>query len=280
MAYITYEQSDDSAFPTELFMFSSTAFAANYYYTSADEEISYNGNIYKPIELVRSSPEATREIGAALLELTVPRNTTLAKLWSAFVPARTVWLTVYRYHRSETGSPEVVTFWQGKVRGVTWNNNLANIQCLPIDAAFSRNGLRVSYSGTCRHSLYGSRCKVPLNSFKKEATITAISGNKIYSPQFVTDVDNTTVVPDGWWVAGFLSEPVTSQLAYVTNHVGTEVELLVPIVGLVPGDVVEIAAGCDHKSTTCSGKFANIENYGGLGLYISDRNPFTIKLNE
>ena len=85
MAYITYEQSDDSAFPTELFMFSSTAFAANYYYTSADEEISYNGNVYKPIELVRSSPEATRGIGAALLELTVARKRTRAKLWKPFI---------------------------------------------------------------------------------------------------------------------------------------------------------------------------------------------------
>ncbi len=280
MAYIELETSINDSFPTELFTFSSAAFDTNYYYTSADEEITYNGNTFIPIELTRSSPEATRETGAALLELTVPRNTALAKLWSAFVPARTVWLTVHRYHRSESGSPEVVIFWQGKVRGVTWNNNLANIQCLPIDAAFNRNGLRVTYSGTCRHQLYGSRCKVPLNDFKKSATITAIVDNKIYSPDFVTDVDNVTPVPADWWAAGFVSEPITSQLAYTTKSNGTEVELLVPIVGLVPGSVIEIAAGCDHKSTTCRIKYVNIENYGGLGLYISDKNPFTVRIDQ
>ena len=279
--YIESEQSVEDGFSTEIFKFSSDGFTTSYFYTSADEEITYNSDVYTPIEIARSQPELSRERGGQLLEITVPRTNAVAMLWQKFVPPRTVWLTVYRYHRSESGTPEVVVFWQGKVRGVVWSNNQANIQCMPIDTAFSRNGLRVIYGGTCRHQLYGDKCAVPLNLFSKNITVTGISGNTIQSPDLVTVTDGITPAPDGWWTAGFVQSADT-QVRFITNHVSTEIELLVAIEGLQAGDVLLAAAGCDHRASTCgqpgSGKFGNIVNFGGLGLYVPEFSPFSIKL--
>lgn len=280
MAYLDKELSESDAYPVELYRFTSDAFSAPYLYTSADESIIYSSETYDPIYLKRSQPELTREVSAQQLELIVRRDLPLAKLWLQYVPPRTVWVSVFRYHRSEVSAPEVITFWQGKVRGVAWSGNEASIQCLPIDTAFSRNGLRVTYGATCRHQLYGLKCKVPLVNFIKTATITGISGNTIQSPDFVTVSDNVTPAPDGWWVAGFIENPVTSELRYITSHSNTSIDVLTAFETLQPGDTVNIAAGCNHIATTCDNKFGNIVNYGGLGLYIPEDNPFTIKLNE
>lgn len=280
MPYIEIEGSVHSAMPVELYHIYSDAFTTPYFYTSADEDITYNSNTYIALEdLKRSQPELTRESSAQSLSISLPRDNELAKRWLSYVPPRTVWITIYRYHRSEVGSPEVVVFWQGKVRGVTWSVNEAFLECMPIDTAFTRNGLRVTYGGTCRHQLYGNKCSVPLVDFMKTATIVGISGNKIQSPDFVTVVDGVTPAPDGWWVAGFVENPTTQEIRYVTGHISTEVELLVAFETLQAGDTINIAAGCDHKATTCANKFNNIVNYGGLGLYVPADNPFLINLN-
>lgn len=279
MNYIELEQSVHSAMPVELYQIYSDAFTTPYYYTSADENITYNSNTYIALEnLKRSQPELTKETSAQTLSIALPRNNELAKRWLSYVPPRTVWITIHRYHRSEAGTPEVVVFWQGKVRGVTWSGNEAFLECMPIDSAFSRNGLRVTYGGTCRHQLYGSKCAVPIALFSKNITVTGVNGNKIQSPDLVTVTDGVTPAPDGWWVSGFV-QASDLQVRYITNHIGTEIELLLAIEGLQAGDTLLAAAGCDHRPTTCGIKYDNIVNFGGLGLYVPSENPFTINLN-
>ncbi|HNC58878.1 MAG TPA: phage BR0599 family protein [Leptospiraceae bacterium] len=280
MPFIEIEQSTDDAYPVELYRFYSTAFEEDYFYTSADEDITYNGDTYKALErLQRSQPELTRENNAENLEIFLPRDNPLAKRWLTYVPPRTVWVTVYRYHRSESGIPQVAVFWQGKIRGASWSVNDVTLQGLPIDTAFSRNGLRVTFGKVCRHELYGSKCKVPLNAFLEEATLTQISRNKLYSPAFTTFPSNGQPVPNGWWIAGFIENPVTQEIRYITNHSGTEIEILAPFETLQVGDVVNIAAGCKHDPETCRVKFDNIVNYGGLTLYMGD-NPYTIRIDQ
>lgn len=280
-SFIQLEQSTHMGAPVELYHFYSEAFSTPYFYTSADEDITYNSNVYTSLKrLQRTQSELSRETAAQTLSITVPRDNELAKRWLTYVPPRTVWVTIYRYHRSELTAPEVVVFWQGKVRGVSWSNNETTLECLPIDTAFSRNGLRVTYGGTCRRQLYASGCNVPIVNFMKTATITGILENKIQSPDFVTVVGGVTPAPDGWWVNGFVENTTTKEIRYITGHTGTEITLLLAFETLQPGDVINVAAGCNHKSTTCQNKFNNIVNYGGLGIYMPDTNPFTIKLNE
>lgn len=281
MPYNEYEQSTHDSSPVELYRFYSDAFTEDYFYTSADEDVTYNGNTYKALErLQRSQPELTRESSAQTLEIFLPRDNPLAKRWLTYVPPRTVWLTVYRYHRSEPGSPEVVVFWQGKIRGAAWAVNDVTLQALPIDTAFSRNGLRVTFSRVCRHELYGSKCKVPLNSFLEVATISQISGNKLYSPAFTTFPSSSQPVPNGWWIAGFIENPATQEIRYITAHSGNEIEILAPFETLAVGSVVNVAAGCNHTAESCKLKFNNIVNHGSLFVYGPTENPFSVRIDQ
>lgn len=280
MAYLTYELSSSDGFATELYKIYSDGFDTPYYYTSADEDITYNSQLYKANLVKRSQPELSRESNSEAITINLPRTDPLVLRWLSFVPPRTVWVTIYRYHRSETGAPEVVIFWQGKIRGITWSINEASLQCAPIDTAFSRNGLRKTYSTTCQHFLYDPRtCGVPIGDFSKNCVVTAINHNVITSPGFTTTSDNTTVAPLGWWTNGFMQNTTTGELRFCVNHLsgGVDVEVLVAFESLNVGDTVFIAAGCDRKFQTCKLKFNNIVSNGSFP-FLSSENPFLIKL--
>lgn len=279
MPFIQYEISDHQAFPVELYEVYSDAFST-YYLTSSDEDIVYNGNTYIATEdMRRSQPELSDELEAQNISVILPRDHELAKRWLSFIPPRTVWIKILKYHRSEVSTPEVVTFWQGKIRGVSWSVNEAELSCYPIDVALTRNGLRRTNGSTCQHMLYDPRtCKVPLASFSKTAVISQITGNKIYSPQFVTTTNGTTTAPDGWWTAGFVENPTTQELRMIVGHSGTEIELLVAFETLQVGDSITVAAGCNRSAEACRNKFNNIVNNGALGMFSPAENPFLIKL--
>lgn len=281
MSFIQYETSDILGAPVELYKIYSDGFSEVYHFTSADENISYNGDTYVAVENLKSTQIGISEESLTQpLTITLPRDNPLALKWLTFVPPRTVWIRISSYHRTEIGTPEVVIMWQGKIRGVKWSLNEAELSCQPIDSAFSRNGLRRTYATPCQHLLYDSRtCKVPLDSYKKNATITAINGTTLTSPGFITLPDDTTVAPLGWWVTGFL-QTSDLQLRMITAHTngGIDIEVLTGIETLSPGDTVLITAGCDRKYTTCLNKFNNVVNHGGLGTFMSADNPFTIKI--
>lgn len=280
MPFVQYETSIIDAYPVELYRIYSDGFPEVYNYTSADENVDYLGDEYVALEtLKRTQMGLSEESLTQPLTIPVPRDNPLAKKWLTFVPPRTVWIKISSFHRSEIGTPEVVTLWQGKIRGVKWGLNEAELSCQPIDSAFSRNGLRRTHTALCQHMLYDIRtCKVPVDSFKKTVTVTAVNGNVITSPGFITLPDNSTVAPLGWWISGFI-QSTDGQLRMVTAHTngGIDIEILAGIEGLVAGSSLIITAGCDRSPDSCTNKFNNIVNYGGIGLYLGE-NPFTIKL--
>lgn len=282
MPYISIETSENIGYPIELYHFYSDSFDQPYTYTSGDEEILYNALTYKPIaEMKRSQPELTKEVAAQNLEISMPRDNDFCKLYLTFGPPKSVWLRLYRYHRSDGINPEVVIFWQGKVRGVTWEGNRANVSCQLIDTAFNRNGLRAFYTGNCRHMLYDPRtCKVNPSLFSHTATISAVSGFTVTSPQFGAFPD-LSPVPNGWWVAGFLEKISNGDLRHIIAHGGsgnTVVTLSYPFDVLNPGDSTKVFAGCNKKYSTCNSKFNNIINNGSWPFIPIGNNPFEIAI--
>lgn len=268
MSYSTYETTESSGQPVELYKFESTAFSTNYYYTSGDTEVVYSGNTYTPLYIKRTQPELSKEKNAQQIVVTIDRTNPLAQKWLSFIPNSTVWLTVYRYHRTDPDN-EFIVFWRGKVRGVERLINEVQFVCQLIDSAFDRNGLRRSFGTTCPHLLYGDKCKAIKASFSYSATISGVNGVTITSTNF-------SAFPDGYWTAGTV-ERANGEVRYVFNHVGNDVELLYPFDNLPNGEVVTVVAGCLHDGSTCINKFNNFVNFGGIP-FLSTSNPFTIKL--
>ena len=281
MAYKPYEVSEHDSNPVEFYMFSSAGFDEDYYFTSSDTEITHESNIYTPVSMNRTQPEISRESAAQNISITMPRNNPLAKRWITFVPPRAVFVKIHRLHRNDGAQPEVYVYWQGKVRGVSWSGNEANLECQPIDTAFSRVGLRAKYSVPCRHFLFSvNSCKVPAEDFREEAIITSINGDELTSPRFGA-FPNGDPVPLGWWTAGFVENPINGDMRQIIEHKGpanTVVKLTAGFEQIQVGDLYNVYSGCNRTAEVCLNKYNNIANYGGIALYISSGNPFTQKL--
>ena len=273
MSYLQREKSESAAAPVELYRFSSVGFNDPYLYTSNEDDVEYNFETYKAISINRSQPEHSRELAQRELTVEVARDNELAARWISFVPPKTVWLTIYRYHR---GDNETVVFWQGKVRGVVWNNNLATFNCQPTDSIFQRQGLRATYGSTCSHILYDGGCKVSSALYQLDAPILNINGDRLTSAAFDTFPDSTNI-PDGWFVTGFIERPFNGDLRYIVAHAGDQITLLAAFEGLQGGEVLKVYAGCNHTFPTCINKFGNGANFGGFP-YVPARNPFEFKL--
>lgn len=274
MSYLVQEKSESSGAPIELYRFSSDGFLDPYLYTNHGDDVTYNFETYTAIPMSRSQPEHSQEVAHRELSIEMPRDNPLAARWISFVPPKTVWLTIYRFHE---GDSEVVVFWQGKVRGVAWNGNLATLSCQPTDSVFNRMGLRSTYGASCSHILYDDGCKISNVLYKIATALVTVNGITLTAPAFATFPD-TTPVPNGWWVTGYIERPLNGDLRYITAHTGDTITILVGFEGLLAGEVINIYAGCNHTFSTCDIKFNNTDNFGGFP-FVPAKNPFEHRID-
>jgi uncharacterized phage protein (TIGR02218 family) len=281
MSFLETEKSEFSS-AQELYSFYSQSFSAPYRYTSGDTQYVYEGNTYVREAISRTKPELSRENDAQNLTVYLPRSSPLASRWIAYVPPKTVWLKVFRFHNNDT-SQDVKVFWQGKVRAVAFTADNAEFSCQPINMAFNRNGLTYTFSSMCQHQLYGPRCKVDKDQFKEVVKVGAVSGSYIHSPDLGIFPSTSNDVPSGWWTAGFVERQSDGDIRYIINHGeegNTRIELVQPFFNLQAGELINVYAGCAHNAATCFNKYNNIINYGGPGIYVPERSPFTGKIGS
>ena len=278
MSYIVQEKGQLTGQPVECYLFSSTGFATPYRYTSTDEDVAIGINNYEAIYIKRSQPELSRDSRAQQIVVTVDRENELARRWLVVVPPAPVFLTIFRFHNTDGGTPEVVTFWQGKVRSVEFSGNEAQFVAQPIDFSFSRVGLRNNFGPICSHQHYDSGCKVDVNDFSHTGVVESVNGVTLSSLAFGFFPDSTPV-PQGWWESGFVQNVDTGELRMVVSHYGTnntEVDVLMPFEQLSIGDSILLAAGCAHDSVTCDVKFDNLVNFLAFEYVPGEHNnPFT-----
>jgi len=259
---MTYQEKETSVYdgsPVELYKFG--VLNQEWYYTSGDEEVVYGGNTYQPSPISRTSPEQSREGGYTKLTLTVQRDHEIAQRYRVYVPLSAMTLTIFRYHR---GDGETIAFWVGRIRAVTWEGDFAKIECEPISAQLSRDGLRYQFQTQCNHMLYGPGCGLSAVSYKVQGQVEAVDGNTVTASAFSSEAD-------GYFKAGYLFRDLDYRM--IVNHVGDTVTLLLPFESLSVGTLVDAYAGCDRSKATCRDKFDNVLNYGGFP-FVPRKNPF------
>jgi len=279
MSYLEHEVSSLGGFPMEAYKFSSNGFAAPYLYTNIDEDTSIGIDAYKAIYIRRSQPELSRDTRAQQLTITVDRENELARRWLITVPPQPVFLTIFRIHRNDGGTPEVATFWQGKVRSVDFVDNEAQFTAQPIDFSFTRVGLRKNFGPTCSHMLGDSGCKLLLADISELVTVETVSGVTITSLDFQFFPSSSLPTPNGWYVTGVLQKLSTGEQRMILTHVTNTITVLSPFEDLQIGDQCRAIFGDDHAQTTCEIKFNNLINYSGYNFVPGeDNNPFSRSL--
>jgi uncharacterized phage protein (TIGR02218 family) len=266
MTYAANETSAYSGRPIELYRFYDRARA--WTFTSSEQVVQYNGETYQPSVLQRSAPEQSQERRQSRLTIVCSRDFEVAKLFRLFIPASTVWLTIYRTFR---GSSSALPYWTGRVRAVVQRGSQAEIQADPIDALLKRNGLRGRYQASCNHILYGPDCGVRSGDYQLTGSVVSVEGNLIV-------VGAAGSKPDGWFTNGLCERPETADYRMITAHTADQLVLTIPFEDLGLGETLLLYAGCDRTVATCKAKFDNLVNYGGFPM-IPARNPYAGSLN-
>lgn len=229
--------------------------------------------VYIATPIALSNLEHVRDLGDFTLQITVPRDNTVANLFRAYVPDDGVQVWVYRKHQSDN---EITTWFAGDVLSCEWKESQAVLTCQPNIGKMKRLGLWMRWQPTCNLQVYSTRCGVDPDDFTDSVTITAIDGLTI-------TVSGMPAVADGYYNGGYVTD-ASGTKRHIEMHVGDDLTLMLDLAGLAVTDTVSLTAGCDGQQTTCRSKFfpaggslvagiGNIRNF--LGFFTSpDRNIF------
>jgi len=257
--YWAREQSAADAITVELFDFALGG--THWRYTSYPEEVSYSGNPYESVPCRRNEIEQSDDPSRGKIEITLPRDNTLAALYVAGAPEGEVTCTIYRGHDGD-----FIIYFQGIVEGCKFDRDwIPALIVGPRLASQAVAGKRRKYLRMCDRLLYDEGCELDQNDYDITGNIDAINGTTITASEFGEK-------SSGWFVAGkFVCGGGTRLIKY---HVGSVIKIDRIIAGIGVGSSFVAYAGCDGSPSVCKSKFNNKLNYGGCE-FLPTKNPFS-----
>lgn len=276
MTYTGKETSEIEGSPAELYEFGLGT--DRFRFTSQSAAVSFGGFTFAPTAIKRNNPKLTDERSGVQLIVTVPTTLSVAQEFLNIVPAKRMSLTIFRQHRSDTPTPETITFWKGFVTNVKYKDQIAELVCQPVQALFSREIPRQDYASLCNHVLYDTACGVVRATFSDNVTVTAISA----SGDVLTLDSLSTARPADttFFTGGFVERADNDKRLILEYTFGTDqVRILLPFEGLSVNEIVTARAGCAHDIITCRDKFDVVPNYGGFP-WSPDTNPFEVGVGK
>jgi uncharacterized phage protein (TIGR02218 family) len=113
-------------------------------------------------------------------------------------------------------------------------------------------------SPACRASLGDKRCRVDLAPLQVTGSVTAQSDLSVTITG--TPADGIYAFGQARWIDG----PNAGLISRITGNTGPVLALREPpAFPVTPGTRVELTQGCDRRFATCSGRFANANNFRG-----------------
>lgn len=263
MTYDSRETGAHSGAPVELYRFS--VGTSEWLQTSADRQFVLTGKTYVPTYIERGELSVTDETPREGLDVTVARDNPVAALFNAQAPDGTMFLTIFREHR---GDADFITLGRWRVLGVTWSNSTALLKCEPLFTALARPMLRLRFSVTCRHALFGPECGVSKPAFAVTAVLIAATGVTMQSAAFAAH-------PSGYFRGGELDAGL-GRRRRIIDHVGDTITLTANIPGIAGGATVTAFPACNKLiNGDCLNRFSNTPNHGGFPN-TPDKNPFEV----
>lgn len=244
-------------------------------YTSADRDmiLTVVGDeiVYEAIPI---SDSGMVQGGSSNNDITVdlPASLPLIDLFHSTPPSDEIRLTIRRKHYGDPDD-EAVIYWSGFVQNVkrSEGNVSAKVIGVSIMAMFQSKGLRLAWTRGCPHILYDSECRVDPALFAVETTIVAMTGNDIS----VADAGGHAL---GYFTGGYIEWTANADGTLDRRGISDSIDplrfvLLGTTYRLEVGQTVRLYPGCDLTTATCSEKFSNLVNYGGIEQ-MTGVNPF------
>jgi uncharacterized phage protein (TIGR02218 family) len=270
MTYAAHETSQQGGRPVEVYRF--TAGAASYFYTSSESQEPLGAQIYTPIALKRSSnAEGPEERDRSNFSVVLPTSDPVAQIYAGQLPGVRVRLTVSRFHRDDTPTPEVVTVFDGYVQGASFENGLkeCRLTARALMASMGREMPARTCQGRCNHVLYDPlTCRVDDTDPAFRASLRSVT-SQVGNLLTVAGLGSYAA---GWFTGGYVEAVGVSDYRMVLDDDGAGGLTLMAPFATEPS-LVNVFAGCAHNIAICKSKFDNVINYGGFA-FVPVKNPF------
>jgi uncharacterized phage protein (TIGR02218 family) len=258
MSYDAVEQSGAGAQPYELYLFQGTGIL--FPLTSADEPITYLGDVYTPSTISRSESEQSNEVVSGQMKIFIRKDHPLAQLFLPYLPTSPVAITVYASHYLDT---ETVVLFTGTVAAARFTDQ-CELTCNSDQYLLQRRIPLQLYQSPCSHVFGDAGCGIHLADHTYAGTIATIDATGT-----VLTVTGFGSLPDSL-TGGYLRHG--NDVRMIVQNSGTTVTLLSAIAGMQAGDAVLGIAGCQLTFAACTA-YKNTFNFLGFDL-IPTINPF------
>jgi uncharacterized phage protein (TIGR02218 family) len=258
MSFDAKEQSGFGAQPYELYLFQSTGLS--FALTSAENPITYLGELYVPTTITRSEAEQSNEVVSGQIKIFIPKGHPLAQLLIPYLPSSPIAVTIYGSHYSDS---ETVVLFTGVIASARFTDQ-CEITCNSAQYLLQRKIPQQLYQAPCSHIFGDAGCGADLVSHTYHGTITAMdsTGTVLTIPAFASLPDSLK--------AGYLKHG--SDFRMIVAHSGSTVTLLSAIPGMTTGNAVDGTAGCALDFSTCA-HYGRTISFLGFDL-IPTVNPF------
>ena len=271
MSYSSKELSASDGSPFELFLFE---LGGNLFpYTSQSSSYTYLSNVYQPLEIARDNPRLNEERSGQQLTIRVPYDSGPAVLFIDVVPSARMNLTIFRGHRTDGGSPEIVTFWKGFVTNVNYKGQVAEMVGVPLQSLFGREIPRQTFQSLCNHVLYDTGCGINKALFSDMVTVDTISSGG--SVLVLDSLSGARPADTTFYKGGFIERANGDKRLIMDYTFGTDtVRILLPFQDLEIGETVTARAGCNRTMDACKDKFSNVLRFDGF-ITVPGSDPFS-----
>lgn len=260
MSYVSREQSEYSGHPLELYRFAMGE--QQWLFTSADHEVAYGADLYQPVYVRRGGFTRGGDARKSTIEIEVSAVNDVALLFRSGWLSGLLVVTIFRHHH---GDSDFSVLWKGRVTGCKWVGSAATLTSDSVFTLFQRAGLRRVYQVGCPHILFGQACGLNASAWKYTNAVAAVNVNQV-------TMTGASGFSAGYFIGGMLK--AGDEYRMIVGQSGDTLTLLDGVAGLVAGASVTAWPGCSRSTATCSGKFNNLDNYGGLP-YLPSKNPFS-----
>jgi uncharacterized phage protein (TIGR02218 family) len=277
VAYDTFEESVDQGQPIELYLFENLE--ETFVYTSAQETITYVGRNYIPTPVKRTAPEIQSGQPDRRIVIEFPITNDFARRYVGTLPASPDHLTLYRYHSTDGGTPEVVLYFSGEVSNVAFTEDRAKVNVLSNGRVLGNLIPQQTCRNLCNFVLYDNRCGVNQASFTTATTVVGVSANGLEITLSGSGLSAKAAA--NFFKNGHMSRNfIENRMVLKTVDLGGDqvtFHILLPFQFISTGTAVDISAGCGHSLGICDSRFNNHERYGGFP-FIPRKNPFQLKV--
>lgn len=287
MAFQTYEASQESGGPVQLYRFTyGTEDGEFFAYTDHTQEITvdHGGSIglvsYQPVPVQRDNLVADGTLDRSSLKLGLDVSTELSELFRVYPPANVVTLTIYQGHVDDPDS-EFKVIWAGRVLAASRAHSELELSGEPVSSQMKRSGLRRHYQYGCPHALYSDVCGASKITATVASTVASISGTAV-------------TLASGWNGAKPAAKFLRGMLEWTPTGQSTRRRTIIRVAGnvltlsgvpvdLAATDAINVILGCNHRAFSsddgdCEGLHSNIVNYGGQPWIplknIINKNPY------